>query len=44
MPDHPRRPRQGGEGLLAGLPDIPPYEEVGAVDARALSKTLFERL
>lgn len=32
------------DGLLAGLPDIPPYEEVGAVDARALSKTLFERL
>nr|WP_039932813.1 RNA polymerase sigma factor SigF [Streptomyces viridochromogenes] len=30
--------------LLAGLPDIPPYEEVDAVDARALSKTLFERL
>ncbi|MFD5160040.1 RNA polymerase sigma factor SigF [Streptomyces hawaiiensis] len=32
------------DGLLAGLPDIPPYEEVDAVDARALSKTLFERL
>ncbi|MFJ8593618.1 RNA polymerase sigma factor SigF [Streptomyces sp. NPDC093598] len=31
-------------GPLAGLPDIPPYEEVDAVDARALSKTLFERL
>jgi RNA polymerase sigma-B factor len=30
--------------LLAGLPDIPPYEKVDAVDARALSKTLFERL
>ncbi|MEU0058708.1 RNA polymerase sigma factor SigF, partial [Streptomyces sp. NPDC006334] len=29
---------------LAGLPEIPPYDEVGAVDARALSKTLFERL
>ncbi|MEU6542594.1 RNA polymerase sigma factor SigF [Streptomyces sp. NPDC046859] len=29
---------------LAGLPDIPPYDEVGPVDARALSKTLFERL
>ncbi|MER6716712.1 MULTISPECIES: RNA polymerase sigma factor SigF [unclassified Streptomyces] len=32
------------DDLLAGLPDIPPYEEVDAVDARALSKTLFERL
>ncbi|MFD7709811.1 RNA polymerase sigma factor SigF [Streptomyces sp. NPDC059785] len=30
--------------VLAGLPEIPPYEEVGPVDARALSKTLFERL
>ncbi|MET9395248.1 RNA polymerase sigma factor SigF [Streptomyces sp. NPDC006624] len=32
------------DDLLAGLPDIPPYEEVDAVDARALSKTLFVRL
>ncbi|MFH9016295.1 RNA polymerase sigma factor SigF [Streptomyces sp. NPDC017943] len=32
------------DDLLAGLPDIPPYEDVDAVDARALSKTLFERL
>ncbi|MCF0080987.1 RNA polymerase sigma factor SigF [Streptomyces lomondensis] len=32
------------DDLLSGLPDIPPYEEVDAVDARALSKTLFERL
>ncbi|MFF8397688.1 RNA polymerase sigma factor SigF [Streptomyces sp. NPDC016172] len=32
------------DDLLAGLPDIPPYEKVDAVDARALSKTLFERL
>ncbi|MEU6469312.1 RNA polymerase sigma factor SigF [Streptomyces massasporeus] len=32
------------DGLLSGLPDIPPYEEVDAVDARALSRTLFERL
>ncbi|MFF6830148.1 SigB/SigF/SigG family RNA polymerase sigma factor [Streptomyces longwoodensis] len=31
-------------GALAGLPEIPPYDEVGAVDARALSRTLFERL
>ncbi|WP_406500423.1 RNA polymerase sigma factor SigF [Streptomyces sp. NBC_00846] len=29
---------------LEGLPEIPPYDEVGALDARALSKTLFERL
>lgn len=29
---------------LDGLPEIPPYDEVGAVDARALSKTLFARL
>ncbi|WP_415925445.1 RNA polymerase sigma factor SigF [Streptomyces sp. ME19-01-6] len=29
---------------LADLPEIPPYETVGPVDARALSKTLFERL
>ncbi|WP_431992822.1 RNA polymerase sigma factor SigF [Streptomyces albogriseolus] len=32
------------DDLLAGLPEIPPYDEVGPVDARALSKTLFERL
>ncbi|MFP8885916.1 MULTISPECIES: RNA polymerase sigma factor SigF [Streptomyces] len=30
-------------GLL-GLPEVPPYDEVGPLDARALSKTLFERL
>ncbi|WP_432014936.1 RNA polymerase sigma factor SigF [Streptomyces cucumeris] len=29
---------------LSDLPEIPPYETVGPVDARALSKTLFERL
>ncbi|MFE2041063.1 RNA polymerase sigma factor SigF [Streptomyces sp. NPDC059477] len=29
---------------LAGLPEIPPFAEIGPVDARALSKTLFERL
>ncbi len=29
---------------LEGLPDIPHYAEIGAVDARALSKTLFTRL
>ncbi|MBK3630946.1 RNA polymerase sigma factor SigF [Streptomyces sp. MBT49] len=30
--------------VLADLPEIPPYDEVTAVDARALSKTLFARL
>ncbi|MER5550116.1 RNA polymerase sigma factor SigF [Streptomyces sp. NPDC002793] len=34
---------EGGEGL-DGLPEIPPYAEIGALDARALSKTLFARL
>ncbi|MFD7289877.1 RNA polymerase sigma factor SigF [Streptomyces sp. NPDC059863] len=29
---------------LEDLPEIPPFEKVGAVDARALSKTLFARL
>jgi RNA polymerase sigma-B factor len=33
-----------GPGGPAGLPEIPPYDEVGPVDARALSRTLFERL
>ncbi|QXE36528.1 RNA polymerase sigma factor SigF [Streptomyces sp. GMY02] len=28
----------------AGLPEIPPFDEVRAMDARALSKTLFARL
>ncbi|MET9775351.1 RNA polymerase sigma factor SigF [Streptomyces sp. NPDC006367] len=32
------------DGALAGLPDIPAYDEVAPADARALSKTLFERL
>ncbi|MGW9115890.1 RNA polymerase sigma factor SigF [Streptomyces sp. NPDC055663] len=41
--------RTGGSGHgasdgLEGLPEIPPYDEVGPLDARALSKTLFERL
>jgi RNA polymerase sigma-B factor len=37
----------GTEGLTEGLedlPEIPPFDEVGALDARALSKTLFARL
>jgi RNA polymerase sigma-B factor len=38
--DHDQEHAQG----LEGLPDIPSYEEIGAVDARALSKTLFARL
>ncbi|MFD3521396.1 RNA polymerase sigma factor SigF [Streptomyces sp. NPDC058653] len=29
---------------LDDMPEIPPFDEVGALDARALSKTLFERL
>nr|WP_190112354.1 RNA polymerase sigma factor SigF [Streptomyces cinnamoneus] len=37
-------PPEHSDPGLTGLPDIPPYEEVGAVDARALSKTLFARL
>ncbi|MCP3820516.1 RNA polymerase sigma factor SigF [Streptomyces sp. A3M-1-3] len=36
-------PPQQIEGL-ADLPAIPPYDEVGPLDARALSKTLFARL
>ncbi|MGW7282907.1 RNA polymerase sigma factor SigF [Streptomyces sp. NPDC054844] len=32
------------DGALAGLPVIPAYDEVAPADARALSKTLFERL
>jgi RNA polymerase sigma-B factor len=44
-PEHLDPIEQDSEGdVLAGLPDIPPFEEVGAVDARALSKTLFARL
>ncbi|MGW6739648.1 RNA polymerase sigma factor SigF [Streptomyces sp. NPDC055025] len=36
----------GLDGLdgLEDLPEIPPFAEVGAMDARALSKTLFARL
>ncbi|GGM05137.1 RNA polymerase sigma factor [Streptomyces fumigatiscleroticus] len=32
------------DDVLAGLPEIPPYDEVAPLDARALSRTLFERL
>ncbi|MDT0437882.1 MULTISPECIES: RNA polymerase sigma factor SigF [Streptomyces] len=35
---------EAGTAGLDGLPEIPPYDQVGPVDARALSKTLFERL
>ncbi|GFN04429.1 RNA polymerase sigma factor [Streptomyces microflavus] len=43
---HQHHPDSSGDGLegLEGLPEIPPYAEIGALDARALSKTLFERL
>ena len=37
-------PAQLDPTAIEGLPEIPPYDQVGAVDARALSKTLFERL
>jgi RNA polymerase sigma-B factor len=37
-------PAQLDPNAIEGLPEIPPYDEIGAVDARALSKTLFERL
>ncbi|MES4906660.1 MULTISPECIES: RNA polymerase sigma factor SigF [unclassified Streptomyces] len=45
-PDGPKATGHSSEDLpdLADLPEIPPYETVGPVDARALSKTLFERL
>ncbi|MYX39925.1 sigma-70 family RNA polymerase sigma factor, partial [Streptomyces sp. SID89] len=36
--------KDAAEDALAGLPDIPPYDEVAPDDARALSKSLFERL
>jgi len=47
--DHARvdigvRDESEGPAGLEGLPDIPPFDTVGAVDARALSKTLFARL
>ncbi|MFD7666550.1 RNA polymerase sigma factor SigF [Streptomyces sp. NPDC059788] len=37
-------PDVAGIPEIDGLPEIPPYDEVGPLDARALSKTLFERL
>ncbi|MEU7156661.1 RNA polymerase sigma factor SigF [Streptomyces chrestomyceticus] len=40
----PSAPETAGIPELDGLPEIPPYAEVGPVDARALSKTLFQRL
>ena len=46
--DGPYRPGSadgfGGLEGLEGLPEIPPFDQVGPMDARALSKTLFERL
>jgi RNA polymerase sigma-B factor len=43
---HTTGPGAAGEGMsgLAGLPSLPDPKQVGAVDARALSKTLFARL
>ncbi|RKN08713.1 RNA polymerase sigma factor SigF [Streptomyces radicis] len=32
------------DDVLASLPEIPPFDEVAPLDARALSKSLFERL
>ncbi|WP_240106440.1 RNA polymerase sigma factor SigF [Streptomyces sp. MUM 203J] len=47
LPDQPR-PTYHGPGFQAfpdlDLPEIPPYDEVAPLDARALSKTLFSRL
>ena len=38
-------PTSAPDGLRSRIcPEIPPFDEVGPVDARALSKTLFERL
>ncbi|MFD0338089.1 RNA polymerase sigma factor SigF [Streptomyces sp. NPDC127117] len=42
--DHTAGLDHGVSDGLEGLPEIPPYDEVGPLDARALSKTLFERL
>ena len=39
--DEPAKEQLAG---LEGLPEIPPFDQVGPVDARALSKTLFARL
>ncbi|MFI0967323.1 RNA polymerase sigma factor SigF [Streptomyces sp. NPDC021080] len=43
-PEHVDGTGTDGVDALAGLPEIPPYDKVGPVDARALSKTLFARL
>jgi RNA polymerase sigma-B factor len=43
-PERPHHEPVELDAALDGLPEIPPYDEVGPVDARALSKTLFERL
>ncbi|MFI6083672.1 RNA polymerase sigma factor SigF [Streptomyces sp. NPDC051217] len=46
----PSEPDETGATLASGfpglddMPEIPPFDEIGALDARALSKTLFERL
>ncbi|WP_055530463.1 RNA polymerase sigma factor SigF [Streptomyces graminilatus] len=43
-PQTPRATRVPVPDALDGLPEIPPFDEVGAAHARALSKTLFARL
>ncbi|MEV4946675.1 RNA polymerase sigma factor SigF [Streptomyces sp. NPDC053755] len=46
-PTHDLGPGSGlgsDAGLGLGLPEIPPFDQVQALDARALSKTLFARL
>ncbi|MFC8828045.1 RNA polymerase sigma factor SigF [Streptomyces sp. NPDC057137] len=46
----PSEPDETGATLASGfpglddMPEIPPFDEVGALDARSLSKTLFGRL
>ena len=37
-------PPADGSARIPELPEIPPFDEVGPLDARALSKTLFRRL
>ncbi|MGW1492382.1 RNA polymerase sigma factor SigF [Streptomyces sp. NPDC002402] len=43
-PGTPPSASPDGLELVEALPEIPPYDEMGALDARALSKTLFGRL
>ncbi len=43
VPSSPAAPPAAGD-ILAPLPEIPPFDEVAPLDARALSKSLFLRL